>query len=201
MLPGNSPFIKVVVATLIAVVLLSSTAVQASLTVPEIQRPEMPEPPEKPEVPQLEEELPQKGAREVRMEIGNRFAYIDLRLYDMATEPFIEKGRTFVPVRFLANSFGAEADWTRDSRTGRTETVTLERRDKRLSIDIGEDSFELYRAETGAVEEIGMDVEAVIRNGRTFLPFRALAEAFGADVNYSTDHETGKVDYVWFTQL
>ena len=167
----------------------------------EVGAPEMPDPPEKPDAPQLEDAVQDRGAREVRMEIGNRFAYIDLRLYGMATEPFIEKGRTFVPVRFLANSFGAEADWSRDPRTGRTETVTLERRDMRVSIDIGEDSFELYRAETGAVEEIGMDVEAVIRNGRTFLSFRALAEAFGADVNYSTDHETGKVDYVWFTLL
>jgi len=201
MIPGDSFNMKVAVAVLIAVVLIGSAAVQTSLRATDIQRPEMPEPPEEPEVPQLEEDLPRRGAREVRLEIGNRFAYIDLRLYDMATAPFIEKGRTFVPVRFIANSFGAEVDWTRDPRTGRTETVTLERQDMRVSIDIGEDSFEVYRAETGAVEEIEMDVEAVIRDGRTFLPFRALAEAFGADVSYSTDHETGKVDYVWFTQL
>ena len=44
------------------------------------------------------------------------------------------------------------------------------------------------------------DAPARIVNGRTMLPFRAIGEAFGADVDYSTDPETGLTVQVWFTQ-
>jgi hypothetical protein len=39
---------------------------------------------------------------------------------------------------------------------------------------------------------------AMIKDGRTFLPFRYIAEAFGADVEYGP--EDGPVEWVSFTQ-
>jgi hypothetical protein len=82
----------------------------------------------------------------------------------MDVASMVVKGRTLVPLRFVAESLGAKVGW--DNIT-KTVMITLE--GKTLSFAIGELAP-------------GMDVAAEIVNGRTMLPLRFIAEYFGADV-------------------
>ncbi len=99
----------------------------------------------------------------------------------MDVAPFIKDDRTFVPVRFLAESFGAVPDWT--PKDAPVEEVTLTRPDMQITIWIGSPWIRVER-EDGAVIYIQSDVAAFIQDGRTVLPFRVIAEAFGAEVDY-----------------
>ena len=111
--------------------------------------------------------------------------------------PFIEDGRTFVPVRFFAEAFAAEADW--GPKDALTEWVTLTREDLQVTMWIGGDEMQVVQ--NGEEETIELEAAEVpqIKDGRTFLPFRCIAESFGAEVDYETDAE-GFVTKVWFTQ-
>lgn len=79
--------------------------------------------------------------------------------------------RTVVPVRFIAESLGAEVQWD-----GETETVTIIKDDTTLTIVLGEKKI------TKNGEEIALDVTAFEEDGRTLLPLRAIAEAFDKQV-------------------
>ncbi|MEK5478028.1 stalk domain-containing protein [Paenibacillus sp. FSL R5-0407] len=78
------------------------------------------------------------------------------------------KGRTLVPLRFVAESLGANVGW---DHVTKTVTITLD--DQTLSFAIGELAP-------------GMDVAAELVDGRTMLPLRFIAEYFGADVFYDS---------------
>ncbi|MNO85698.1 hypothetical protein D3C76_770750 [compost metagenome] len=82
----------------------------------------------------------------------------------MDVASMVVKGRTLVPLRFIAESLGAKVGW--DNIT-KTVMITLE--GQTLSIAIGELAP-------------GMGVAAELVNGRTMLPLRFIAEYFGASV-------------------
>ena len=112
----------------------------------------------------------------------------------MDVAPFIENQRTFVPVRFLAEAFGATADWV--PKDAPVRTVTLSREGITITINIG--SPEIAVVEAGVTRTVTADVAAFIRNGRTVLPFRAIAEAFGAEVDYGP--KDAPIEWVSFKQ-
>ena len=139
------------------------------------------------------------GAEESRVEfnIGETTFTENGKEDEMDVAPFIRNGRTFIPVRYIAEALGAEADW--EPKGSQVETVYLECADLLITIGIGENMLSVLNKESGDKEPISMDTAAFIENGRTFLPFRFIAQAFGADVAYSTN-DSGQVDRVWFTQ-
>jgi hypothetical protein len=100
--------------------------------------------------------------------------------------PFIQDGRTFVAVRPVADAFGAEIGWDEA-----TQTVTLTRSDITVTIVIGSNTITVVQ--DGVTSTVTADVAAMIKDGRTVLPFRAVGEAFGATVNY--DAATQSVSY------
>lgn len=88
--------------------------------------------------------------------------------------PFIdENNRTQVPFRAALEKYGAEVDWDNESRAAiavKGEIV--------VKVPIGEN----YILKND--EEIPVDTAARIVNGRTFLPIRAVIEAFGSEVQW-----------------
>jgi hypothetical protein len=132
-------------------------------------------------------------AGKVVLTIGANFGLVDGNVTELDAPAFIEEGRTFVPVRFLAEAFGAEADWT--PKDAPVETVTLTTDDMEIVIGIGDEFLTVTK--DGEAEVMTFDGAARIKEGRTYLPFRAIAEAFGAEVDYGTDAE-GYVTWVSF---
>lgn len=141
-----------------------------------------------------EEVVVDKGASKVVLTIGGTFGFVDGAVTSLDAPAFIEGGRTFVPVRFLAEAFGAEADW--EPKDAPVETVTLTREDMEIIINIGEEVLTVVK--DGEEEVVTFDGAARIVDGRTYLPFRAIAEAFGAEVDYGP--QDGPVEWVSFEQ-
>ncbi len=88
-----------------------------------------------------------------------------------AVQPVVLNDRTLVPVRFIAESFGANVGWD-----GATETVTITMGSDTITLKI--DSKEMNV--NGTVIEL--DVPAQTLNDRTVIPLRAIAESLGKNV-------------------
>lgn len=101
--------------------------------------------------------------------------YIDGRaLYEGSA--ILENGRTLVPLRALGEAVGAEASWD-DER----KTAIVNKDGVNAEFPVGEKVMYIKG------EEIAIDTAAIIEHGRTMIPLRAAAEAFGADVEWDDD--------------
>ncbi|MDD2402116.1 MAG: stalk domain-containing protein [Clostridia bacterium] len=58
-----------------------------------------------------------KDGKVVKMTVGENIAEINGVNYDFDVAPIVLNGRTLVPVRFIAESYGAKVDWDGDNRT------------------------------------------------------------------------------------
>jgi hypothetical protein len=94
--------------------------------------------------------------------------------YVMDVAPYISNGRSFVPVRYLANALGATTTWD-----AATQTVTLTLGSNTETMTIGSTTMTVNGTATT------MDVAPVIVNGRTMLPARWVAQGFGAQVGWN----------------
>jgi len=92
--------------------------------------------------------------------------------------PFIESGRTFVPVRFVSEALGAKVDW--DAGTG---AVTVTAGDGMVVRLIKGDTDMLVQ-KGGGDTTVKMDVATTVVDGRAFVPVRFIAEALGFKVGW-----------------
>lgn len=91
----------------------------------------------------------------------------------LETAPFTVDGRTMVPVRVIAENFGALVGWDEA-----TKTVTISSEDTDIQLVLGS---------TAAIvngKEVTLDVAPMEQNGRTLVPLRFVTETFGYNVKY-----------------
>lgn len=88
-------------------------------------------------------------------------------------QPFIQNGRTLVPVRAIFEALGATVGWDPE-----TEVVSATNGEISVTMAIG--SNRMY---VNGAEKV-IDVPAQLVGDRTFVPARAISEAFGCDVNW-----------------
>ena len=93
--------------------------------------------------------------------------------------PIIQNGRTLVPLRAIFEAMGATIDWN-----GNTQTVTAVRQGVTVIMTIGNNVF------TVNGEQKTLDVAPQIIGGRTLVPARAVAEGFGASVDWNANTQT-----------
>ncbi|MGN0150516.1 MAG: stalk domain-containing protein [Clostridia bacterium] len=85
--------------------------------------------------------------------------------------PFVADGRTLVPMRFIAEAFGATVDWNDVKKE-----VTIKKDKKTIKMKISSNSYTIGR------QSYELDVPAQIYEDRTFVPLRAIAEALDKKV-------------------
>lgn len=90
--------------------------------------------------------------------------------------PFIQNGRTLVPLRFISENLGAEVEYDDKDRL-----VTVS--DGDVLIKLGLDSNTALVNDNG----VTLDAPAQICDGRTMVPLRFIAEAFDCTVNYESE--------------
>ena len=90
---------------------------------------------------------------------------------NLAVAPIVKDDRTLVPVRFIAESFGAKVGWDEA-----TQTVTVEGSGKTITLVI--DSAEM----NVDGQTVMLDVPAQTINDRTLIPLRAIVEVMGKQV-------------------
>lgn len=89
--------------------------------------------------------------------------------------PLVQKGRTLVPVRVIAEGLGADVRWDQA-----TATATIERADSKVVLRLGQKKAVLNG------KEVTLDTEPIIHKQRMLLPLRFVGEALGAHVGWDT---------------
>ena len=115
---------------------------------------------------------------EIKIKINGARIYPD-------TVPVLVEGRTLVPIRAVAERMGYIVDW--DGEYGIVSLYSPDE-DNLIQFAINE-SIALRNGS----EEIALDVPAVILDGRTYLPLRAVAEAMDAKVNWNGNERTVEI--------
>lgn len=87
--------------------------------------------------------------------------------------PFMEKGHTYVPIRFVAEELGYEVDWN-----GKDKIASISKGDTNIILEIGSNKVKVNN------KMQYLEAQAKLKQGRTFVPFRAVAELFGENVEY-----------------
>lgn len=113
------------------------------------------------------------------LHVGSNKAYVDdIEQQIDADNPdvcvFVENDRSYVPVRFISESYNGQVEWLPEA-----QTVNIAFADRTISLTIGVPEI-IINGETKQ-----LDVAPIIRYERTFLPLRACTEAIGKEVFYS----------------
>jgi hypothetical protein len=119
--------------------------------------------------------------------IGSTTYTLNGEAVTMDVAPYIKDGRTFLPVRFVANAVGVSDNniiWDAVSKT-----VTIIKGDRVVQMTIGSKTMLLNGA------AIMMDAAPEITGGRTMLPIRFVAQAFGADIAWDAATQTVTVTF------
>ncbi|MGD0153280.1 MAG: copper amine oxidase N-terminal domain-containing protein [Thermacetogeniaceae bacterium] len=109
--------------------------------------------------------------------IGSRTYNIDGRDQSMDVAPYIESGRTYLPVRYIASAVGvtlADISWN-----GLSRQVVITKGDRRIQLTVGSKTMILNGV------PVQMDVAPELPQGRIMLPVRFLAQALGIDLSWN----------------
>lgn len=100
-------------------------------------------------------------------------------------EPFIEDGRSLVPLRDLLVELGVPNDEEHIVWDNKEQSVTATKGDKTVKLSVGAKQIFLNGQKISTLE-----VPATNKDGRVYLPARAVAEAFGYYVGFDSDTST-----------
>ncbi|OPZ94418.1 MAG: Internalin-A precursor [Firmicutes bacterium ADurb.Bin419] len=112
----------------------------------------------------------------LRFYIEKPFYYLNNKKTNMDVVPIIKGGRTFLPVKYVAESLGANVEW---------EPV-----ERKITVTLGKDILEMVLDKEMAYvngQEKKIDVPPFVENGRTLVPLRFLSETFGCTVDWDPD--------------
>ena len=104
--------------------------------------------------------------------------FLNGRAVETDASLFTENGRTMVPFRFINEALGAEVGW--DNKNNQVTATSYNGVIIRLKI--GE--TDMFVTKDGKQSVIHMDAAAMIKNDRTFIPVRYVAEALGLKIGW-----------------
>ena len=124
----------------------------------------------------------------IHLQIGNAIAHIEKEgkkeQIRIDVPPQIIQERTMVPLRFIAESFGSEVEWIATSKS-----IRIVLHDTTILMQIGNPIVHINDRQQR------IDVPPTIRNERTLVPLRFIAEAFGSEVEWFPHTKEIKITY------
>ncbi|MCM3701019.1 copper amine oxidase N-terminal domain-containing protein [Paenibacillus macerans] len=123
-----------------------------------------------------------KGNTVSIFKIGSTSYTVNGATYTADVAPYIENGRTFLPVRYVADALGVAPQNIKFDK--KTSTVTLLKGDRIVQIKLKTNILTVNGA------AINMDVKAITKNNRTVLPISWVGQALGADIKWDKDTNT-----------
>lgn len=105
--------------------------------------------------------------------------WVDGKYVTSDSRPFIEDGRTLVPVRFVAESLGYKVSWDE-----KNSAVIIDSDDDRIVMVIGSASAN----HNGKITKLNKAPK--LQNSRTYIPVRDVAERFGKNVDWDEKNWT-----------
>jgi hypothetical protein len=116
--------------------------------------------------------------------IGTDVVTINGKATSVDAAPEIINGRTFVPLRFIAETFGADVEWLPE-----TQGITITLGDSTIGLQIGNATAVI----DGNI--VSLSAAPYIKNGRTMVPLRVISESFGGDVVWDPALRTITITY------
>jgi hypothetical protein len=113
-----------------------------------------------------------KTGTKIVLKIGSDIMAVNDKVVQLDAAPEIKDGRTFLPLRAIAEAFGAQVNWVPE-----TQGITVVLGNNQIGLQIGNNTAVV----NGNVLSI---VPPYIKNGRTMVPLRVIAEGFGAKVEW-----------------
>jgi len=123
-----------------------------------------------------------KVSLQVSVTIDNTTAYIDNQPKKLDVAPRIENDRTFVPVRFIGEAFGADFSWDENNQ--------------KVTYSMGSNYIELFIGKNIAYingNTVPLDAPPIIHEGRTLVPFRFMGQSIGAQVEWNNQTRTATI--------
>ncbi|WP_372238264.1 stalk domain-containing protein [Paenibacillus sp. FSL R7-0273] len=118
-------------------------------------------------------ELPVGQRKTQRLVIGSTTAYVGESAYRITAAPFIQTGRTYVPIRFISEKLGATVNWNQS-----TKEVTIQKDGKTIRWTVGNRQVKVNQ------QTVMQDAPLLLKNGSTFVPVRFVAEQLNTSVEY-----------------
>jgi len=115
---------------------------------------------------------PAPTGTKIVLKIGFDVMTVNGKVVQLEAAPEIKDGRTFLPLRAIAEAFGAQVTWVPE-----TQGITVVLGNNQIGLQIGNNTAVV----NGNVLSI---VPPYIKNGRTMVPIRVIAEGFGAQVEW-----------------
>lgn len=111
----------------------------------------------------------------IRVQVGNTTAWVDEVETILDAAPVIVKGSTLVPLRFIGEALGAQFNYEAS-----TKTITITMDGKIIVLVLGQTTATI----DGKI--VSLSVPAQLVGGRTMVPVRFIADAFGATTAYDS---------------
>jgi hypothetical protein len=117
--------------------------------------------------------------------IGSDIVTVDAKATTVDAAPEIVDGRTFVPIRFIAETFGSTVTWLPE-----TKGITITLGTTTIGLQIGNATAVI----NGTI--IALDAAPYIKNSRTMVPLRVITESFGGNVAWDPINHIITITYV-----
>jgi len=130
----------------------------------------------------------------IELRIGHMIALVNKEPLLLDTPPIIYNGRTMVPIRFIAETFGADVYY--DSQE---QEIDIAFGNLYISVWINKTRAKIeVTLENGKRENhyVNLDVPPIISNGRTLLPLRFISDVFGASIDWDGIERKITIQYV-----
>jgi len=115
----------------------------------------------------------------VKLVVGSSTALVNGSSLNLEVPATLLNGRTFVPIRFVAESLGAQVSWNGDTRE-----VTIAKAGKTITMTIDSDIALVNAA------RLTLDTAPIIKDGRTLMPIRFVAENLGFETGWDDSSQT-----------
>lgn len=106
-----------------------------------------------------------------KMAIDGEAQYLDPSSRDVSV--FVQNSRAYVPIRFVSEALDYDVNWDADS-----SVVTIKNNDTSVQLTANDSAIVINGKDNR------MDTVPVIKDGRMFIPVRAVCEAFGKKLTY-----------------
>jgi hypothetical protein len=122
--------------------------------------------------------------KKITLQIGSNIASVGSETVEIESPPVIEKGFTLVPLRFIAEAFGATLDYN-----SALQVINISYKGLSIQLQVG--------STIAFVDNVRKELNAPpkIINGRTLVPIRFISETFGATVDWDGTTKTITITY------
>lgn len=135
--------------------------------------------------------VPEQPLIELQLKINQISARVNGELKFLDSPPYIRAGRSYIPFRFIGESFGAKVDFITEANTGKTKEVSYELSQDRIVFNLL--SHRMYK--NGQLIQDAPPVE--MKNNRLMVPLRVVSENLGAKVEWIASSQEVRVLKSW----